>query len=439
VETKKLIVLITALLVVGLVFTACGKETSDEAEARQAALEELTEEAKECLECHATETPGIVAAWDTSRHAENAVSCLDCHTVDPDSPMALTDVEGHEDINVSVSMLVPPGVCDECHEDQVAQFHISGHERAYLQVEAKDSMQTLMYYHEGQDDPDFSGAPAETGCYQCHGNRIEVDETGHPTADTYPTSGIGNVYPDGDVGNCVVCHTRHSFSIAEARRPEACASCHLGPDHPDIEIYEASKHGQIYHSDGENWVWDRAPGEWEPGDYSAPTCATCHMSGIGDLEVTHNVTERLYWNLWAKLSAPRNDPDVMDMYYGDAEAGRELMKQVCTECHSTTLVEGHFASADKAVHLYNEAYYKKAEEMRADLADLGLLKDNPWKDEFQVVYYYLWHHEGRRARQGALMGGADWAHWHGFFDLMQDIYKLEEIYEMRIETGEIES
>jgi hypothetical protein len=32
----------------------------------------------------------------------------------------------------------------------------------------------------------------------------------------------------------------------------------------------------------------------------------------------------------------------------------------------------------------------------------------------------------------------DWAHWHGFFDLMQDIYKLEDIYEMRIETGEIE-
>jgi mono/diheme cytochrome c family protein len=438
-KTNKLIVLITALLVVGLVLTACGEEISEEAEARQAAVEELTEEAKQCLECHATESPGIVAAWDTSRHAENAVSCIDCHIVDSDSPMALSDVEGHEDINVSLSMLVPPNVCAECHEEQVEQFHISGHERAYLQVEAKDSMQTLMYIHEGRDDPELSGAPAETGCYQCHGNRIEVDDTGHPTVDTYPTSGIGNVYPNGEVGNCVVCHTRHSFSIAEARRPEACASCHLGPDHPDIEIYEASKHGQIYHSDGENWVWDRAPGEWEPGDYTAPTCATCHMSGIGELEVTHNVTERLYWNLWAKVSAPRNDPDVMAMYYGDGEAGRELMKQVCTECHSSTLVEGHFASADKAVHLYNEGYFKVAEEMRAELADLGLLKDNPWKDEFQVIYYYLWHHEGRRARQGALMGGADWAHWHGFFDMMQDIYKLEEIYKMRIETGEIES
>lgn len=434
----RLIWIIMLCLFAGLL-VSCGGDTNAEDEEELAGLEQLTEEAKACIECHATETPGIVAIWDQSVHAEAAVSCLDCHTVEPDSELAMTDVEGHEDLITSVAMLVPPGICAECHEEQVAQFHASGHERAYLQVEAKESMQTLMYTHEGRDDPELSGAPAQTGCYQCHGNRIEVDESGHPTAATYPSSGVGNVYPDGDVGNCVVCHTRHSFSIADARRPEACASCHLGPDHPDIEIYEASKHGQIYHSDGENWVWDRPPGEWEPGDYAAPTCATCHMSGIGELEVTHNISERLYWNLWAPLSAPRTDPDVMGTYYGDGEAGRELMKQVCAQCHSTALVDGFFASGDMAVELYNEAYFARAEEMRADLAARGLLKENPWQDEFQIVYYYLWHHEGRRARQGALMGGADWAHWHGFFDMMQDIYRLEELYEQRITTGEIET
>ena len=437
-KSKKVIVLITALLSISLAFVACSNESDAVSKEKQDEIAELTEEAKTCLECHSTETPGIVAGWDQSEHAEVAVSCLDCHTVDPDSPMALKDVEGHEDLNVSVSMLVPPAVCAECHENEVEQFHASGHERAYLQIAASDSMQTLMYIHEGQNDPKLSGAPGETGCYQCHGNEIIVDDTGHPTADTYPSSGVGNVYPNGDVGNCAVCHTRHSFSIADARRPEACASCHLGPDHPDIEIYEASKHGQIYHSDGENWIWDRPPGEWEPGDYTAPTCATCHMSGIGDLDVTHNITERLYWNLWAKVSKPRTDPDVMGMYYGDGEAGRELMMQVCTECHSSSLIESFFVSGDKAVNLYNDAYFAQAEEMRVELAELGLLKDNPWKDEFLITYDYLWHHEGRRARQGALMGGADWAHWHGFFDLMQDIYKLEEIYNLRIETGEIE-
>ena len=46
-------------------------------------------------------------------------------------------------------------------------------------------------------------------------------------------------------------------------------------------------------------------------------------------------------------------------------------------------------------------------------------------DEFQIVFYHLWHHEGRRARQGAMMGAPDWAHWHGFFELQQDLYDLE--------------
>jgi hypothetical protein len=133
------------------------------------------------------------------------------------------------------------------------------------------------------------------------------------------------------------------------------------------------------------------------------------MSGIGDLTMTHNVTQRLYWNLWAKVSRPRNDPDVMAMYYGDAEAGRAEMEQVCSECHSETLYTAFFESADGAIMLYNEAYFAPAEEMRADLEARGLLGDNPWQDEFQVVYY-----------------------------LMQDIYTLEQIYEQRIETGEIE-
>ena len=398
----------------------------------------ITDEARECIECHATETHGIVSDWDNSRHAAEGVSCVDCHKVDPNSPMALKDVEGHEDLTVAVSMLVPPSTCAECHEDEVSQFHASGHERAALQVEDKDSMQTLMYHHEGRDNPDFGGAPEETGCMQCHGIRFELDETGHPTADTYPSAGMGNIYPNGEVGNCTVCHTRHKFDIAEARKPDACGSCHIGPDHPDVEIYENSKHGQIFAAEGEEWKWDSDPGDWEPGDYRAPTCATCHMSGIGNLEPTHNVTQRLYWNLWAKTSKMRDSDDVMDLWYGDGEAGRAEMKQVCSACHTTTHTEGFFASGDKAVQLYNEEYWTPVEAMRTELADAGLLKDNPWEDGFMIQHYHIWHHDGRRARQGALMGGPDWAHWHGFFQLQQKLNLATYIYNQRMETGEIE-
>jgi hydroxylamine dehydrogenase len=73
---------------------------------------------------------------------------------------------------------------------------------------------------------------------------------------------------------------------------------------------------------------------------------------------------------------------------------------------------------------------------------LQALKDNPWIDEFQITYYNLWHHEGRRARQGAMMGAmmgaADYAHSYGFFELQQDLYKLEQIYEKRVESGMVE-
>ncbi|RMF50115.1 MAG: beta-ketoacyl-ACP synthase, partial [Anaerolineae bacterium] len=319
----------------------------------------------------------------------------------------------------------------------VAQFNASGHYRAALQVESKEKMTILVQVHEGQNHPELKNASGQTGCVQCHGVRLELDENGRPLADLYPTSGMGNIYPNGEVGNCAVCHTRHSFSIEEARKPEACASCHLGPDHPDIEVYENSKHGHIYATEGETWDYSKEPGDWEPGDYRAPTCAVCHMSGIGDLQPTHNVSQRLYWNAWAPESKPRNSDDPMSPLTGDAEAGRAEMKQVCGECHTSTLVEGYFKSADDAVRLYNEAYYQPAVTMLNDLKERGLLKDNPWADEFQKLYYHLWHHEGRRARHGALMGAPDWAHWHGFFELQQDLYRMQDIYDYRIATGEI--
>ena len=398
----------------------------------------LDEVAKDCVACHADETPGIVNDWRESRHGHVGVSCLDCHVVDKDDPTA-TQHESLIGTDVYISTLVPPSRCAECHPSEVEEFDHSGHHRAALQIEAKDSMQSLIHHHEGQDHPDLNNASQETGCMQCHGVTIQLDDQGNPTPETWPSAGIGNVYPDGSIGNCTVCHTRHKFSIAEARKPEACGSCHLGPDHPDIEIYENTKHGQIFMAEGHEWKWDSAPDAWEPGDYRAPTCATCHMSGIGELTTTHNVSDRLYWNLWGKRSGVRNTPDPMSGLTGDGEQGRAKMKMVCTACHSQRMTDSYFSHGDKAVNLYNEAYYDPALAMLKDLKEKGLLKENPWADEFQKLYYHLWHHEGRRARQGAMMGAPDWAHWHGFFILQQDLYRMKDIYNYRIENNAIEA
>ena len=397
----------------------------------------LSEQGKSCITCHSQETPGPVADWKESRHAHVGVSCIDCHRVTADSPMA-TQHETLVGTDVHISALVSPGVCGRCHVDAKKQFDESGHFRAYHQIIPKDNLHALIQVHEGQGIPELNNAPDETGCMQCHGTKIQLDANNKPTPETWPNNGMGNIYPDGSTGSCTACHSRHKFSIAEARKPSACASCHLGPDHPNIEIYNNSKHGHIYNSDSDNWRWDTAPDAWEPGDYRAPTCATCHMSGIGDLSVTHNVTERLYWNLWAPESKVRNSKDILSPIHGNGPEGRVKMKKVCSNCHSSTHTNNFFQQGDKAVRLYNEGYYQPATKLLNELKAKGLLKENPWTDEFQITYYYLWHHQGRRARQGAMMGGADYAHWHGFFELQQDLYKLKQIHKSRMESGKIE-
>ena len=75
---------------------------------------------------------------------------------------------------------------------------------------------------------------------------------------------------------CTACHQRHAFSAEQARRPENCGKCHLGPDHPQKEIYEESKHGIAFFANVDAMNLDSP--KWIVGeDYTAaPTCATCH-------------------------------------------------------------------------------------------------------------------------------------------------------------------
>lgn len=426
----KLLALVIFILLLAVTLVSCGSTPAEEVP-----TVELSNEAKACIGCHSDETVGIVLDWDGSAHEKEGVSCIDCHEVNPDSPMVLQDVEGHEGLPVTLSMLVPPSVCGDCHEDALAQFNESGHYKAHHQPISSDSMTALFEVQVGQNHPGFSTTTSETGCIQCHGTEIDVDETGHPTAETYPSAGIGNVYPNGDIGNCTACHSRHTFDIAEARKVNSCSGCHVDPN----TVYESALHGQLFATEGQEWVWDSPSGEWEPGDYRAPTCATCHMSGIAALQPTHNVTQRLYWTLWATSSEVRNSESIMDGHYGDGVAGREEMKQVCASCHASTHTEAHFASGDQAVMLYNVAYWQPIEAMRLKLEAAGLLKENPWEDQFQILQYTIWQDYGRLARQGSMMGSPDVAVGEGFFMLQQKLTLATAIYETRMETGEIET
>ena len=121
---------------------------------------------------------------------------------------------------------------------------------------------------------------AIVGCESCHGSKVKIDPSSpnQLSSKTWPNSGIGRINPDGSKGACNACHSRHSFSAAQARQPENCGKCHLGPDHPQKEIYEESEHGIAYSGNREKMALDSPT--WVVGKayYEAPTCSTCHMS-----------------------------------------------------------------------------------------------------------------------------------------------------------------
>jgi len=116
---------------------------------------------------------------------------------------------------------------------------------------------------------------------------------------------------------------------------------------------------------------------------------------------------------------------------GDGEKGDKLMRKVCINCHGSTHTQVQRATLDNSVALYNK-YWDGAVKMKKELAEKGLLKKDAWRDGFQELEYYLWHHTGRRARQGSAMNGPDYAHWHGFFQMFQVYQDMEEIYNHRL-------
>ena len=46
----------------------------------------------------------------------------------------------------------------------------------------------------------------------------------------------------------------------------------------------------------------------------------------------------------------------------------------------------------------------------------------PFDDKIEWTWFYLWHHEGRRARHGASMMAPDYAHWHGMYEVSERFY-----------------
>ena len=377
----------------------------------------MSPQAVACIECHKSEHPGMFADWAKSRHASANITCLDCHQADPsDKDVSKTHFKQYEradvkwgkpEFKVPVAAAVTPKDCSRCHPDEAKQYSQSKHANTLEIIWKIDP-----WLNKGMNS-DFERT---VGCLHCHGTILKMtDDKLDP--ETWPNVGVGRLNFDGSKGSCTSCHTRHRFSVMEARKPEACGQCHLGPDHPQIEIFMESKHGDIYTAHGDTYNWDAAPGTWTAGvDYRAPTCAGCHMSGSGPVLTSHDVTERLAWETQAPLTVrPENFKPFPAKVNHETE--RQKMKDVCLQCHGNTWTDAHFVRLDKVVEEYNEVYFKPVKKMLDDLYAKGLLDKTKFFDEhMEIEFYEIWHHEGRRARFGAAMMAPDYAWWHGFYD-----------------------
>jgi hypothetical protein len=362
-----------------------------------------------CVQCHRKESPALVAQWSGSGHARAGVACYECHQAEASDP----DAFRHE--GKIIATVVTPKDCSTCHADIGLEFERSHHSKAAQFIGSLDNV--LGEVIEGP-------IIAANGCQQCHGSTVALlkdaggaarkDASGRPMLDpaTWPNTGIGRVNLDGSRGACSACHSRHAFSRAMARQPEVCGKCHMGPDHPQIEIYEESKHGIAFRTRLEEM--NLKAETWVVGvDYSAaPTCATCHMSATRGQPVTHDVGARISWTLRPVVSKKLEN----------WEKRRAAMKDVCAACHAPGFVDAFYASFDAAVDMYNNKFALPAQQVMDTLRARGRLTPTPFDEELEWSFYRLWHHEGRRARMGVSMQGPDYTQWHGFFEVAERFY-----------------
>jgi len=352
-----------------------------------------------CAECHSQQQYSVVHEYEMSRHAQRGINCLECH-----QPAAGQQKKEHHGFVVATKLSA--GNCRSCHESIYQEFLRSRHAapswaavfgEAGLKPEQVDFSER--FQPGGTRRPPHpliaieGGSATTSGCAQCHS--------------------VGRPNDDGTIGTCTACHTRHTASVAIARLPATCGQCHLGPDHSQLEIYEESKHGVMFHAQESQLKLDAPPKSLTTRDMFVPTCATCHMSGINGQKVTHDPSERLSYYLADPITKPRPNHD----------RGQAAMKQICTQCHAPALIDRVYAEAEKVVATTNQRV-QTASDIMTSLRKDGVLSGTPFSQPIDFVYFDLWHYDGRTSKHGAFMGGADFVQWHGNYPMLARTVEL---------------
>jgi nitrate/TMAO reductase-like tetraheme cytochrome c subunit len=386
--------------------------------------------AKECADCHNKITPGIVSDWKNSRHNENGIGCADCHG---DKHTTAEDVKN--------AAIPTPATCGNCHAERVEQYKAGKHAAAWAAMKAMPTIHFQpMMLTEGMK-----------GCGGCHKLGLKTDAEIKELKEK--SGGFG-------VASCDACHTRHTFSVKEARQPQACQTCHMGFDHPQWEMYSASKHGVRYLLKQAGAI---------PDNSAAPTCQTCHMQDGNHANLTAwgFLAVRLPMpadNQWAADRAAILqglgvlDPDgkptgrldvvkaanVARLTQEDWQRERDKMVKTCNGCHSVNFAKGELEKGDRMIReadhlmaeairtvaaLYKDGALPKPAGYSYPFPDLLTFHDAPTVIEQKLFVMFLEHR--MRAFQGTFHANPDYALWYGWSEMQRDLT------EIRKEAGEI--
>ena len=380
---------------------------------------------QQCVDCHSKITPNVVSDWKQSRHYEAGILCDTCHGAD------------HMTASDAAKAKIPtPDTCAQCHETQVAQFKKGKHSMAWASMEAMPTIHWQpMAMIEGMK-----------GCGSCHKIGLKSPEQ---LATLQKEERFGTA-------SCDSCHTRHTFSLAEARSPQACETCHMGFDHPQWEMYSSSKHGVRN---------ELKQLKIQSDSSAAPTCQTCHMQ-----EGNHEV--RTAWGFLAVRLPLPDDPqwkadqvtilqalgvldpngkptarldvvkaaDLARLDQASWQAERDKMLKTCNQCHSGNFAKQQLGYGDDMIKnadhlmaqairivadLYKDGILPKPKEYAYPFPDLLTFHDAPTVIEQKLFVMYLEHR--MRTFQGTFHSSPDYALWYGWSEMQRDLTEIKEL------------
>jgi len=230
----------------------------------------------------------------------------------------------------------------------------------------------------------------------------------------------------------------------------------MGFDHPQWEMYSASKHGVRYLLKQNGTLSETI---------AAPTCQTCHMAdgnhevrtAWGFLAVRLPLAEDSVWKadqvtILQALGVldPTGNPtgrldvvkaaDVARLTQESFDIERNKMVSICGDCHSENFAKAELAKGDDMIReadhllaeairiiasLYQDGILAKPEGYATAFPDLLTFHDAPTVIEQQLFQMHLEHR--MRAFQGTFHANPDYALWYGWSEMVRDLSEIREM------------